>query len=195
MLLGGDLQIDAKNSNLDIFEHTLYLKSRSMPLSCLLVVHDCWWEKNTHYFFIGNIYFKLNSFSIPLTDNDGSQLSAFYCARDNIYLECQTSAVIHIDFLPFHTGKNQCSVLFINEKIGEFLYSIEALSTLPVPSKLPYVPSKHSVRISSAAAAGECLSNSFSDWLISWYSHWSHQLTQFFDKFLPDFFGDAIFLL
>ena len=32
VLLGGNLGIDAKNSNFDIFESPLYMKSKSMPL-------------------------------------------------------------------------------------------------------------------------------------------------------------------
>ncbi|XP_022089961.1 cilia- and flagella-associated protein 47-like isoform X2 [Acanthaster planci] len=86
--------------------------------------------------------------------DNGNQLSAFHCARQSLQLDSHGSAVIAVDFLPFHTGKRQCSILFINESIGEFLYSIEAVAGLPMPSTLPYVPTKHSVRISSAAAAG-----------------------------------------
>ena len=33
VLLGGDLQIDAKNTNFEISERALYMKSRSMPLT------------------------------------------------------------------------------------------------------------------------------------------------------------------
>ena len=33
VFFGGKLQIDAKNSNFEIFESALYLKSVSMPLS------------------------------------------------------------------------------------------------------------------------------------------------------------------
>ncbi|XP_033635373.1 cilia- and flagella-associated protein 47-like isoform X1 [Asterias rubens] len=89
-----------------------------------------------------------------LEQDNGNQLSAFYCARQSLQLDSHSSAVIAIDFLPFHTGKRQCSILFVSESIGEFLYSIEAVAGLPMPSPLPYMPSKHSVRISSAAAAG-----------------------------------------
>ena len=35
VLLGGKLQMDAKNSNFETFESTLYMKSVSMPL-----IHD-----------------------------------------------------------------------------------------------------------------------------------------------------------
>jgi len=42
----------------------------------------------------------------------------------------------------------------VNEDIGEFLHAVEALSTLPLPSRIPFnTSSAHSIRISSAAAA------------------------------------------
>jgi len=53
----------------------------------------------------------------------------------------------------FLTGRYQCSVIFMNEKVGEFLYTIEAKATNPKVSSLPFKPGPHSVRISSAAAA------------------------------------------
>ena len=36
-LLGGKLQIDAKNSNCEIFESALYMKSVSMPLTKIVI--------------------------------------------------------------------------------------------------------------------------------------------------------------
>ena len=60
---------------------------------------------------------------------------------------------VEIHFLPFTLGPRQCSILFINETVGEFLYSIEAVSKPPLPSPLPFTLSPHSVRVSSAAAA------------------------------------------
>ena len=38
MLLRGALQIDAKNSNSDIFESTLYMKSGSMPFNVSIII-------------------------------------------------------------------------------------------------------------------------------------------------------------
>ena len=37
VFIGGKLQIDAKNSNFEIFESTLYMKSVSMPLILTLL--------------------------------------------------------------------------------------------------------------------------------------------------------------
>ena len=83
-------------------------------------------------------------------------LQAFHTPMGSVRLDALGSAEVEVDFLPFHVGERQCSVIFLNENIGEFLYSIEAKALEPLPSYLPYVPSKSSVRISSAAAAGNC---------------------------------------
>lgn len=81
-------------------------------------------------------------------------MSAFYSPVASLYLEAHDSANIEIHFLPFNIGERQCSIIFLNETIGEFLYSIEATATLPLPSEVPFVRTPHSVRITSAAAAG-----------------------------------------
>lgn len=44
----------------------------------------------------------------------------------------------------------------MNEKVGEFIYNVEAKATLPQISALPFKPGPHTVRISSAAAASTC---------------------------------------
>ncbi|XP_033113331.1 cilia- and flagella-associated protein 47-like isoform X2 [Anneissia japonica] len=87
------------------------------------------------------------------TDVNGL-VSAFFCDKKLVKIDANSVTTVYIDFLPFNIGKRQCSVLFINEDVGEFLYSIEATALLPLPSCLPFTPTKHSVRISSAAAAG-----------------------------------------
>ncbi|KAK3775916.1 hypothetical protein RRG08_017206 [Elysia crispata] len=81
-------------------------------------------------------------------------LIAFHTPMRSVNLQPQVPTEVEVDFLPFHVGERQCSVIFLNERIGEFLYSIEAKALEPLPSYLPYVPNKRSVRISSAAAAG-----------------------------------------
>lgn len=80
-------------------------------------------------------------------------LSAFWCPANTIHLEANSTGAVEIQFLPFDVGHRQCSILFINDKIGEFLYCIEANATLPLPSPMPVAESPHSIRISSAAAA------------------------------------------
>jgi hypothetical protein len=78
---------------------------------------------------------------------------AFWCSDDNVRLDANGSAKIEINFVPFQLGHRQCSVLLINEDIGEFLYLIETETVFPLPCRVPYVPSAHSVRVSSSLAA------------------------------------------
>lgn len=92
--------------------------------------------------------------SLQLNKESDNLMSAFYSPVASVYLEANSTNSIEIHFLPFNVGDRQCSVIFLNEAIGEFLYSIEATSTLPLPDVLPFVKTTHSVRISSAAAAG-----------------------------------------
>lgn len=80
-------------------------------------------------------------------------LSAFWSPAKTIHLEANGTEAVEIHFLPFHVGYRQCSILFINDQIGEFLYCIEANTTVPLPSHMPVAQSLHSVRISSGAAA------------------------------------------
>ncbi|XP_052240686.1 cilia- and flagella-associated protein 47-like isoform X3 [Dreissena polymorpha] len=87
-------------------------------------------------------------------DDDENQMSAFYSPVSSVYLDVAASTTVEIHFLPFNVGERQCSVIFLNEAVGEFLYSIEARATLPLPDIVPFVKTAHSVRISSAAAAG-----------------------------------------
>ena len=82
-------------------------------------------------------------------------MSAFYSPRSAVYLDAGASTTVEIHFLPFSVGERQCSVIFLNESVGEFLYSIEAKSVLPLPDIVPFLKTMHSVRISSAAAAGK----------------------------------------
>lgn len=53
-------------------------------------------------------------------------------------------------------GKYSCSLILMNEDIGEFLYTVEAKAVYPQVSALPFKPGPNSVRISSAAAASKC---------------------------------------
>ena len=119
------------------------------------LIWNVWtFAKNRNIFVI-----KVSLFSLPFSpviSDDTPKLSAFFSPTGSVYLEAHSSAEVEVDFLPFSVGERQCSVIFLNETIGEFLYSIEAKATLPLPSPLPYTPSSHSVRISSAAAAGMC---------------------------------------
>ena len=81
--------------------------------------------------------------------DDQTSLSAFYSPTSSVHLDAKGSSTIEIYFLPFNIGERQVSVIFLNESIGEFLYSVEATATLPLPAVVPFVKTPHSVRISS----------------------------------------------
>ena len=49
VFLGGNLQIEAKNSNFEIFENALYMKSVSMPLTFTKVI-PMYKEENAEIF-------------------------------------------------------------------------------------------------------------------------------------------------
>ncbi|XP_074645875.1 cilia and flagella-associated protein 47-like isoform X2 [Tubulanus polymorphus] len=87
-------------------------------------------------------------------DDDIPLMNAFFCSETSVDLEAKSIKIVDVQFLPFQAGKRQCSIIFINEDIGEFLYSIEAHAILPLPSVIPFKATSHTVRISSAAAAG-----------------------------------------
>ncbi|CAL1538368.1 unnamed protein product [Lymnaea stagnalis] len=81
--------------------------------------------------------------------------STFSTSMSVVHIESNALAEVEIDYLPFSVEDRQCSVIFLDENIGEFLCSIEATAVQPLPSYLPYVPNKNSARISSTAAAGK----------------------------------------
>ncbi|XP_075257847.1 cilia- and flagella-associated protein 47-like isoform X3 [Convolutriloba macropyga] len=83
------------------------------------------------------------------------ELNSFYCSAKSVYLEAgkQGTAKLNVLFLPFSEGKRPCSIVFINEDVGEFVYFIEATAGLPLPQQVPFFTAEGSNRISSAAAA------------------------------------------
>ncbi|KAI0223616.1 Cilia- and flagella-associated protein 47 [Lamellibrachia satsuma] len=84
---------------------------------------------------------------------DRKTLSVFFSQKPTVYLPANKSAQIVVNFLPYEIGKRQCSIIFVNENIGEFLYAIEGVSTMPLPLPIPFKPMPGSIRISSAVAA------------------------------------------
>ncbi|BFZ09423.1 hypothetical protein BsWGS_12463 [Bradybaena similaris] len=92
--------------------------------------------------------------SMTVKNSQIPTLLAFHTSMRSIHLDSFDAGEVRIDFLPFHVGDRQCSVVLLNENIGEFLYSIDAKALDPLPSYLPYTPNKNSVRISSDAVTG-----------------------------------------
>ncbi|XP_065649230.1 cilia and flagella-associated protein 47 isoform X4 [Hydra vulgaris] len=86
---------------------------------------------------IKNQYFE--SKPINLESKKKLLQSAFWCASKSIYIKTGLDSSIELEFLPFEIGTRHCSLLFSNEKVGDFLYLIEAESTLPLPLGDPFI--------------------------------------------------------
>lgn len=81
------------------------------------------------------------------------QGSSFFCPSQSVYLGCGQTNIVDLLFLPFKRGLHSCSVLLHSDEVGEFVYKVEAVGTLPLPTGLPFTGGWSS-RITSAAAAG-----------------------------------------
>ncbi|XP_057307230.1 cilia and flagella-associated protein 47-like isoform X2 [Hydractinia symbiolongicarpus] len=86
------------------------------------------------------------------TTNKQPLLSAFWTPASEVHLDVGATKDVEVQFLPFDVGMRHCSVLFLNKDIGEFLYSIEAESSLPLPSEIPFKRSDGGRRVTSAMA-------------------------------------------
>ena len=84
-------------------------------------------------------------------------MSVFWSPDQSTDLGPYGSSEVEIQFLPFDIGTRQCSVLFLNEEIGEFLYSVKAESLLPLPTEVPFFyhdnNKQHGSRVTSAMAS------------------------------------------
>ena len=87
--------------------------------------------------------------------NAGASVSVFWCSTKEIFVGTNEDAKLEIDFLPFSVGNFQCSILLINEDVGDIVYSIEAEARLPLPSIMPFQSSSHIVRVSSSEDSSE----------------------------------------
>ena len=79
-------------------------------------------------------------------------LSAFSCPQKSITMEPRGHAAVELHFLPFHMGPRHCTVVFVNDDVGEFLYAVDANALPPQASNLPF--NSGGTRMSSAAATG-----------------------------------------
>ncbi|XP_023779114.1 cilia- and flagella-associated protein 47 [Cyanistes caeruleus] len=68
-------------------------------------------------------------------------LHEFFSPMEEVVLKAKGSAALDIHFLPFHQEKRYCTVILVNEKIGDFVYLIEGTGDLPLPSELPALDS------------------------------------------------------
>ncbi|KAL9867454.1 cilia- and flagella-associated protein 47 [Geothlypis trichas] len=76
-------------------------------------------------------------------------LHEFFSPIENLFLRGKESASLDIHFLPFYLEKRYCTLILINEKIGEFVYLIEGAGDLPLTSELPTLDSPNVLRATS----------------------------------------------
>ncbi|KAM9388279.1 cilia- and flagella-associated protein 47 [Phaethornis superciliosus] len=78
-----------------------------------------------------------------------SLLHEFYSPVENLFLRGKRSAGLDIHFLPFNLEKRYCTVILVNELIGEFVYLIEGTGDIPLPSGLLPMDSPNVLYVSS----------------------------------------------
>ncbi|XP_069034828.1 cilia- and flagella-associated protein 47-like isoform X2 [Lepisosteus oculatus] len=83
-------------------------------------------------------------------DSDEGNINEFYCPAKSVFLKAGGSDHLEILYLPFHLGKQYCTIILANEQVGELVYSVTGTGDLPLPSPLEAAPSPHVVRVSSA---------------------------------------------
>ncbi|XP_057901557.1 cilia- and flagella-associated protein 47 [Melospiza georgiana] len=85
--------------------------------------------------------------------DQSSLLHEFFSPMENLFLRGKDSASLDIHFLPFNQEKRYCTLILINEKIGEFVYLIEGSGDLPLTSELPTLDSPN---VLHATSEDEC---------------------------------------
>ncbi|XP_064263439.1 cilia- and flagella-associated protein 47 isoform X3 [Passer domesticus] len=84
------------------------------------------------------------------TSSDQSGLlHEFFSPTEKLFLKGKGSAALDIHFLPFYQEKRYCTVILVNEQIGEFVYLIEGIGDLPLASELPALDSPNVLRATS----------------------------------------------
>ncbi|XP_068035889.1 cilia- and flagella-associated protein 47 isoform X4 [Anomalospiza imberbis] len=82
-------------------------------------------------------------------------LHEFFSPVEKLFLKGKGSAALDIHFLPFHQERRYCTVMLVNEKIGEFVYLIEGTGDLPLPSEWPALDSPNVLQATSEDANAE----------------------------------------
>ncbi|GAB0178375.1 cilia- and flagella-associated protein 47 [Grus japonensis] len=81
--------------------------------------------------------------------DQSSLLHEFFSPMEKLFLEGRSSAGLDIHFLPFNLEKRYCTVILVNELIGEFIYLIEGTGDIPLPSGLLPMDSPNVLHVSS----------------------------------------------
>ncbi|XP_074672980.1 cilia- and flagella-associated protein 47 [Strix aluco] len=81
--------------------------------------------------------------------DQSSLLHEFFSPMEKLSLEARSSAGLDIHFLPFNLEKRYCTVILVNELIGEIIYLIEGTGDIPLPSGLLPMDSPNVLHVSS----------------------------------------------
>eukprot|EP00075_Anas_platyrhynchos_P015570 XP_027304823.1 cilia- and flagella-associated protein 47 [Anas platyrhynchos] len=81
--------------------------------------------------------------------DQSSLLHEFFSPMEKLFLTARSSSGLEIHFLPFNLEKRYCTVILVNELIGEFVYLVEGTGDIPLPSGLLPMDSPNVLHISS----------------------------------------------
>ncbi|XP_043927775.1 cilia- and flagella-associated protein 47 [Protopterus annectens] len=123
---GGDFRIILVESKKNLYSTLRLKESGKSPL-----------VSNTIK-FSGNNKSEDKEEKSDLSSQQYSNLSEFFSPAQSLHLEAEGSSQLTIHYLPFHLGKRYCTIIFVNEQIGEFVCCIEGTGGLPLP--LPLLP-------------------------------------------------------
>ncbi|KAM6144631.1 LOW QUALITY PROTEIN: cilia- and flagella-associated protein 47 [Phoenicopterus ruber ruber] len=104
--------------------------------------------RQLHYFTTRAVVSK-QPFKLILTADQSSLLHEFFSPMEKLFLEGRSSAGLDIHFLPFNLEKRYCTVILVNELIGEFVYLVEGTGDIPLPSGLLPMDSPNVLHVSS----------------------------------------------
>ncbi|XP_027672760.2 cilia- and flagella-associated protein 47 [Falco cherrug] len=107
------------------------------------------YEKDILNFTNGSLSEDPNEEDILNCSDQSSLLREFFSPMEKLFLEGRSSADLDIHFLPFNLEKRYCTVILVNELIGEFVYLIEGTGDIPLPSGLLPMDSPNILHVSS----------------------------------------------
>ncbi|XP_032305269.1 cilia- and flagella-associated protein 47 isoform X2 [Coturnix japonica] len=85
--------------------------------------------------------------------DQSSFLPEFFSPLEKLFLAGRSCAALEIHFLPFNLEKRYCTVILVNEMIGELVYLVEGTGDIPLPSELLPMDSPNVLRVSSTLEA------------------------------------------
>ncbi|XP_034145586.1 cilia- and flagella-associated protein 47 [Esox lucius] len=87
-------------------------------------------------------------------EGDDCGVNDFFSTVRSVFLTAGQTDTINMLYLPFRPGTRHCSVLLVNQQVGELVYLVKGTADLPLPSPLTMKPSPHIVHMNSATSGG-----------------------------------------